>query len=110
MIHKQPRAGWNCYLQMAFSSNEVRVDDSSDMARLQRAQQCYDRRAERVAPAFRPSYRSLAEENEHLREQLVPLLLPESRDTGHFLNRRVPCAGNRLLRIRNEIESIDNNE
>ncbi|MFE1574444.1 hypothetical protein ACFIQG_22055 [Comamonas odontotermitis] len=86
------------------------MNDLSNHYALSRAQARWDgMEPDYDEPASMASLLELEKENFDLRDKLAKLL-EEARDSGEKLNRISCCTGDRLLRLCNKIEGIEDDE
>jgi len=86
------------------------MNDLSIHRALARGQAAWDSRVPDFDPPARmQSLRELQDENFTLRDQLAQLL-EEARDLAETANRIRCCTGDRMLRLCNEIEGIEDDE
>ncbi|MFA9288069.1 hypothetical protein ACCQ08_25055 [Comamonas sp. SY3] len=86
------------------------MNDLSNYHALARGQAAWDSRVPEFDPPARmQSLRELQDENFTLRDQLTQLL-EEARDLADTANRIRCCTGDRMLRLCNEIEGIEDDE
>lgn len=86
------------------------MSDLSNYHALARGQAAWDSRVPDFDPPARmQSLRELQDENFTLRDQLAQLL-EEARDLAETANRIRCCTGDRMLRLCNKIEGIEDDE
>ncbi|MEJ5030070.1 hypothetical protein [Comamonas sp. MYb69] len=86
------------------------MTDLSNYHALARGQAAWDSRVPEFDPPARmQSLRELQDENFTLRDQLAQLV-EEARDLADTANRIRCCTGDRMLRLCNEIEGIEDDE